>query len=135
MHRKRKIEWLARAEELAHSADNSNKHRLGAILIRRGRVIGKGVNKPFKTHPIVKRISEQNNFQARNGYHKDTIHAELAAMLSVRSSKGCENSTIFVARTLHRTSRPCRHCMQLLKEAGVKKAVYYTETGWAEEEI
>ena len=111
------------ARRLAKKANYT--HQLGAVVVKKNRPIGFGFNEPHRTHP-----KSNNPF--------NTIHAELAATLglSYDELKGAE---IYVYRELKggkmAMSRPCKHCMLLLKLANIKKVYYTSDTGYKEEEI
>ena len=100
-------------------------HKLGAVLIKKGRVIGLGFNKSNKTHP-----------KSKTPYN--TIHAEFDAIigLSLEELKGAE---IYVYREYKdgkpALAKPCQHCLQLIIQAGIKKIHYTTNDGIMEEKI
>lgn len=91
-------------------------HQLGAVVVKKGKPLGFGYNKPNKTSP-------HSNNQFKN------IHAELDAILDC-SREELQGASIYVYRE-HKSgkpanSRPCKYCQMLIKEAGIKK-VYYTD--------
>jgi deoxycytidylate deaminase len=104
------------AQKMSLLSDH-RKHHVGAVILRRDRVIGVGFNQR-KSHP--------------RSPHTWTIHAELKAILNAREDlTGC---TIYVYRE-HRNgalacARPCIHCQVLLKEVGIVQAHFSTETGY-----
>ena len=114
--------WSNREESLMRAAvysagrsDQPNRH--GAIIARGGVLLSYGWNQN-KTHP------------AAVVYFSNFIHAELAAIIRVNKIdlSGCD---IYVARKMRTSdeplgmSRPCKQCMEMIREAGIRR-VYYT---------
>ncbi len=101
------------------------KHRHGAILIKHGRVIGKGIN------------SIRHHKYAKFYQYKCSCHAETAAILNCRGD--WNRSILFVARInssgVGRNSMPCSSCRALLIDLGIKKVVYTTNDGFKEEKL
>lgn len=107
--------------DLFRMAKISSKHskcktRMGCVIVKNGKPIGWGFNR-VKSHPYF-----------NNGV-KQTIHAEASAILS-SGRESCKNSVAIIYRENGEThlpalAKPCKHCMKLLKEFGVKK-IYYT---------
>ncbi len=98
-------------------------HKIGAVVVKKNKVIGVGFNKPHKTHP-----------RATNAYK--TVHAELDAVLGLTLEE-LDGADVYVYREYKSgepaTSKPCPHCESLLREAGVAR-VFYTcsNEGYAE---
>lgn len=111
------------AKKLSYKSDY-HSHRLGAVIVRGGEVIGVGFNKR-KTHPM-----SHTRF--------NNIHAELSAVLSagLEDLKGC---AIYVYRETKQgqpaMARPCEHCMKLLKQLSISKVYYSTDCGFSKEKI
>jgi tRNA(Arg) A34 adenosine deaminase TadA len=107
----------------ASFSEETNRH--GCILFVKKKIISRGRNKS-KTHPAAIR------------YFSKCLHAELSAIVSA-NKQDLRGSSIFVVRLYRKLhskanefdytrlsmSRPCKHCMDLIREAGIKKA-YYT---------
>jgi deoxycytidylate deaminase len=85
-------------------------YRLGAVVIRKNRIVGKGFNST-KTHPMLHRL----------GYH--STHAECDAMMHAS-----EGDTLIVVRVLKNgkltCAKPCKDCLIFAKQYGIKKIVY-----------
>lgn len=99
-------------------------HQLGAVVVKKRKMVGFGYNKPNKTHP-------------RSGNPFKTTHAELDAILGL-AKEDLVGSTIYVYRE-HKdgspaNSKPCQYCEMLIKQAGIKK-VCYTDDGQYKEYI
>ncbi len=112
---KREIYLMAKAEKIAMMSELPNRH--GCIVAVRRKIVGLGWNKG-KTHPAASKTISQH------------IHAELAAIIGV-NAKDLRGADIFVARKMRGKgqdlgmSRPCKHCLELIRQAGVKW-MYYT---------
>lgn len=92
------------------------KIKVGAVIANK-KPISASFN-TFKTHP-----KYSNPYETNVG----SIHAEIRAV--ILSGQDLKGGSIYVYRE-YKTgkpamSRPCRLCMEVLKEAGIKK-VYYT---------
>lgn len=100
-----------------------NRARVGAVIVKGGRVLGSGSNRIGFTKYIHRSYPE-------------SVHAEQQALLSsIRQRKlhDLEGATIFVSRInrcgMPKYSRPCPDCHTLLTNAGLKKVVYTTNEG------
>jgi deoxycytidylate deaminase len=94
------------------------RHRLGAVVVKGGRVLSTGYNEIRFTKEL------------RNS----TLHAEEAAILSLlKKNKLHElnNSEIYVSRITPggRTglSKPCARCMELIRSVGIASISYTTD--------
>jgi pyrimidine deaminase RibD-like protein len=84
----------------------THRHRLGVVIVKSGRILGKGFNRTM-------------HFK----------HAEEMALNENWKSE-YEGATCYVVR-LRRDrplgmARPCPHCWQALKNAGIDKVIYST---------
>lgn len=100
------------------SRHSTGRHKIGCIILDHGKPVSGGFNKP-KTHP------------KWNYPNKLSIHAEVSAILS--SGKNyMKNSVAIVYRErangLPAMARPCKYCMRMLREFGVKKVIYSTNS-------
>lgn len=90
------------------------KHKLGAVLVVKGKPISVGHNQ-YKTHPEAKYTG---------------LHAEIQAIKSSGKEK-IKGSSIFVYREKKDeslgVSKPCKDCMKRLKKFGVRWVFYTTE--------
>jgi deoxycytidylate deaminase len=91
-------------------------HKIAAVVVKKGRILGVGVNNPYKTHT-----------KSTNPWR--TIHAELDAILDSPKEE-LKGSSIYVYRE-HKngnlaSSKPCEHCAALIAKVGIIK-VYYTD--------
>ena len=94
-------------------------HKMGAVVIRGGNIVGAGFNK-MHSHP-------------RSRSYDNMIHAELSAILSAGNVWGTIYGDLYVVRITKGgafgTSKPCSDCMDLIKEAGITSVTYIDEKG------
>lgn len=118
-----KSKFFNLARKLSYKSDY-HSHRLGAVIVRGGDIIGVGFNKR-KTHPMSK--TRFNN-----------IHAELSAVLNsgLETLHGCD---IYIYRETKlgqvALARPCAHCAEMLRQLSISNVYYTTDTGYAQEEL
>lgn len=97
--------------------------RLGAVVLKKNRLIGKGFNQR-KTHPYLKKLFGE----------KCCLHAEYSALLNTNKTQG---DTIVVVRILPNgvlsCSKPCECCIELIKEFNIRKVVYIDWDGLPKE--
>lgn len=107
--------WIARAIQQAEKS--RMRVRVGALVVVAGRATP-GHNK-YRNPP-------------RLSYLEASTHAEVDALR--RSPKGGANGTIYVARLGAKgrllPSFPCRRCVPVLFEAGVKRIVWWDGYRW-----
>ena len=111
---KREERCLDIARELAAKSQLHHKH--GAIVVKSGRVLGRGFNKS-RNHP---RMIEAGQHAMECGYH-----AEIVAM---KDAGNVEGAVIFVARINKKgedlLSKPCSRCQEVLTKKKVKNVIY-----------
>lgn len=112
------------ATELSNAGVKSRK--MGAALSAGGRIVSIGYNTFGKSHPEFTDIDCDGNDFLRNS------HAELMALVR-RKHHGAKNLVMYIYRELDdgtpANSRPCKFCMKLIKEFGVKKIRYVNDKG------
>ena len=108
---------IRNAEKQAHKSQF--KYRVGAVLVRSGRVLSTGHNKVG--HRSKQRIWE-------------SVHAEESAIVNALKSGSMgriPGSILYVVRILSDGSlscaKPCTKCNALIQSVGIKKVVY---TDW-----
>ena len=105
-------------QEMALNSPVSNKH--SACLLRGDRVFAYGVNKHL-------------NLKTPAGHSVNfAIHAEIDALSNVHSRilKGMDILVIRTSKTkVLGNSRPCNHCIDKLKQRGIRKAYYSNAQG------
>lgn len=126
-----KIDMMTRIAKnymLSAGDPGHNKHRISAIITdSAGKIISKAVNSYDKTHPLQAEYASKTERPDRI-----YLHAEIAALVKCRKMP----HTLYVFRFLHDgqmgLAKPCPICQIALREAGVKKVVYTTESGISE---
>jgi deoxycytidylate deaminase len=121
-----KIHNIIFASQIAEDSDVFSKH--GAIIVNSNQIVASGINKQEK--PRKRLMGLYNHMNCGN-----TIHAEYAAIYNlITSTKFTPNSVnirrmkldLYVARNNLRNSKPCHHCINLLKYWGIYR-VFYTD--------
>jgi pyrimidine deaminase RibD-like protein len=106
-----------RQEALKESFKSSHKYTLGAIVVRRGKIVGRGYNSVCYTG---------NERPYLNG-----IHAEVAAINNTRA-RDRSDATIYVARWrkcgVMGCAKPCEACEKVLRKLGIR-SVWYSDYG------
>jgi deoxycytidylate deaminase len=128
-----KSEILKQAYAVSLSSDAPKK--IGAVLLKRNRVITSAVNSYEITHPI-QHWAAQNAARIFNEPHlskKQFLHAELRSLIKARE----DSDTIVVCRVGGhggqelRLSRPCRVCESYIRScSGVVHVHYSTPNGF-----
>jgi len=93
---------MARALELARSAEAAGEVPVGALVVRDGAVLGEGWNRPI-------------------GGHDPTAHAEVVALRAAAAAAG--NYRLGGA-TLYVTLEPCPMCTMAMVHARIARLVY-----------
>ena len=95
---------------------SSGDYMLGAVVMKSGRVMGKGFNK-----------YNAINAMARRFFGHPTIHAEIAAMSNAPHGS-LNGASIWVYRTRRDGSPglsfPCARCQVALKKFGIRRVIY-----------
>ena len=115
--------------ELAIDVAKSSPSRkqVGAILLRKGKVVTTATNLERKSHPLQAKFAEKVGLG-----EKIFLHAEISALVKCRE----ECDTIVVARVGGhsknelRNAKPCKICAMALEEAGIDKVHYSTDDGF-----
>lgn len=98
---------------MSESSKSPMKFKLGAVIIKRGKLLGFGYNSS-KTHPI---------FGSKDNYK--TLHAEGAALYCAKKlGNDVKGATMIVYRKGGRMSKPCDHCQSIIEKAGIAKVIY-----------
>lgn len=121
------------AKKESHKSTFHNFH-LGCVVIYNGKIISKASN-TFKTHPIQK---QYNTERYTDDYSPHSMHAEIAALTKIMHQdinySRCE---VYIYREFKNgnpaMARPCRSCMKMIRELGIKKIHYSTNYGYATE--
>jgi deoxycytidylate deaminase len=130
-HLKKNI--LDQAIAVAMASDSPK--RMGAILLKRNKVISAATNSYTKTHPIQKWAAERTArlYNQKDYSLKQYLHSEINAIIK---AKGEPADTIVVCRIGGhggkdlRDARPCRICSGFLIQHGVFHVHYSTNYGF-----
>jgi len=97
-----------------------------SFLLKRNRVVGWGVNKVNKTHPLAQKL----------GHRFASIHSELDVILNTNniiSHKGLTLVNIRLStlsfkydKPIFRLSKPCRNCQKLILSTPSISSIYYS---------
>lgn len=93
---------------LREAVKGNHKQKMGAIIYKNGKIISRGYNK------VNRGYSTYNQ-----EYWKGSLHAEISAILNAKG-KSLKGASIFVARANQRLAKPCKKCMAVIKEVGIK---------------
>lgn len=98
-------------EGIKETKKSQSEFRHAAIIFDGNRIISKGYNIPFKTHP------------KGSGIYT-SIHAEVMAITSaIKNRKNIDNLDILIIRMNKRNqfllSKPCKDCMKLIKRFNI----------------
>lgn len=105
------------------SAKSTHKMKMGCVIVSGSNIIGRGFN-IHKTH---------TKFGSGNG---NTIHAEGMALIDAYSkSFDLSKCEAYIYRQGNLMARPCKHCLEYLKFAGIRKVYYTCEEDIVEEKI
>ena len=115
---------------------SDHHHRLGCVVVNKHRIISSGHNSDTRCH----RIQAELDMDRHGVPCPGKIHAETAALLPYLNSKGSiDGASIYIYRE-HRDgspakARPCPSCMKLIKQCGIRRIYYTTDSGIALEKI
>lgn len=118
--------------DIATAAAELSEHhfRVGSVIVKGHRVISLGVNQKNKTNPLAQK-------RMPNRTMVDKLHAEQMSMLRARTD--LRGAKIYIARRIVNglgNARPCKMCMAMLIEVGIKKIYYSTDNNnWVCEKI
>lgn len=111
------------------------KHRIGCAVVYKHRLISSGCNRQT-THPKQRELNKER-------FEEDSIHhwkhAELSALLPLMNRKDIEWNKVklYLYREFKNgnkaLSRPCKSCQRLIKELGIKRVFYTTNSGYIQE--
>lgn len=134
------IDRLRKVKELAEESSfvkiSGKPVKVGSSIYIGNRWISSAVNSN-KTNPKVVKYNNVLPFKKT-----PFLHAELAAIISASKkipAKDFKYCTLYVARKLNNDgcglARPCPACMEAIREYGIQKIIYTTDSGYAVEFI
>ena len=113
-----------KSPQALHIIDNESKvikHKIKATVYdKKGRVLSQGVNSYSKTHPQQSELANKCNLQ-----HKIFLHAEIAALVKVKSGTPHKIKIERYNKTGEpMLAKPCPICELAIKEAGISVVEY-----------
>jgi tRNA(adenine34) deaminase len=96
------VEWMQRALALAARAEESGEVPVGALVVRDGRLLGEGWNRPIADHD-------------------PTAHAEIVAL---RAAASAVSDYRLGGATLYVTLEPCPMCAAAIAHARIARLVF-----------
>lgn len=114
----------------------NKKYSIGCIITYKHRIISSGFNQD-KTSPIQKKYNKER-------FSDDTLHslhAEISALIPLikQSNINFSKINLYTYREkkngLLGNSKPCKSCMKLIKDLGIKNIFYTTDDGYTEEKL
>jgi tRNA(Arg) A34 adenosine deaminase TadA len=115
--------FLHLAVETAKSSPS--RRRVGAVLLRKSKVVATAVNLEQKSHPWQAKLAEKVGLG-----EKIYLHSEIHALIKAKE----DADTIIVARVNTqdklRMAKPCPICALALEQGGVKNIYYSTNEGF-----
>ena len=114
--------FMSLAIEVARTSPS--RKPVGAVLMRKNRVIATATNHDCKSHPVQAKWAERVGLR-----EKIYLHAEISAMIKAREQA---DKIIVVRLGGHsgdelRQARPCRICEAYIRQTSNIKHVYYSE--------
>ena len=123
-------------QAVAVAMSSPSKKRMGAILLKKNKVIAASCNYDRKSHPVqqfwAKRTAE---VYGPDFMHKMFVHAEIGALIKSKD----DADTIVVCRVGGhsgkelRNARPCKICSSYILHSQIKHIHYSTDVGFVYE--
>ena len=112
---------------------------IGAVAVYKGSIVATACN-TNKTSPLQ---AKYNVYRFKDSNTLDKAHAEVVLVQKLRWKFGNGLDWSKVHLYLYREykdgtlapSRPCKSCLAMIKELGIKRIAYTTEDGYAEEKF
>lgn len=127
-----------RAAEAISELSDSARAQIGCVVALKHRIVSSGYSSGTKCYPIqfgieLHRFGEDSN-------HRGKVHAEIHALLPLlKQHADLSRADVYVVRRRKDGSlamaRPCPGCISLLKENGLRRAYFSTNTGFSMQEI
>ena len=131
---KRHISYFRSAKMISLSSDYPRIH-IGCVVVNKHNIVSTGCNSCTKTH----KLQAELNRKRFNSDSLGMMHAEVAALLPLINKTDLTNATLYIYRENCNGElamcRPCKSCMSLIRELGIRKIFYTTDSGFAEEFI
>ena len=112
------------------------QHHLGCVAVYGHTIISSGYNSN-KTNPTQKKLNACR-FTEETPH---TLHSEVSCLLPLMGRRDIDFSRVQLYIWRNHTdgtpalARPCKSCMHLIKELGIKNIYYTNDDGYSHEEI
>lgn len=125
------MSFFKAAKAMSELSDFDRAHIGCVVTIGSHRIVSSGYNST-KSHPLQKQLNKER-FNADSGH---SLHAEVAALLPLmKENIDFSKVEIYTHRNYKdgtmALSRPCKSCMKLIRDLGIKKINYTTADGYA----
>ena len=101
------------------------KQRLGAVIVKSGRVLAVGYNR------VGHRAKGMEEAELKSSVHAE--RAAIAKLLKPKHFHKLHGSKIYVSRIMKDGSLglayPCKHCLDLIKSCGIKEVIFTNSKG------
>ena len=110
--------------------------KIGCLVVLGHRIIGSGYNSD-KTSPVQRKYNKLR-FSEETPHR---LHAEISALLPLLNNKDIDFSKVKIFTYREKAdhslgkSRPCKSCMALIKDLGIKHIYYTTDDGYCHEVV
>lgn len=111
---KKDHQMINRAFEASEEA--THKFRIGCVVYAK-KPIAITQNEGNKTHPNLPGLVNK-------------LHAEMRALKYLNNVQGAVMVVVRGSKQNPRLARPCSHCLDIIKEAGIKKVIFTTDAGF-----
>jgi len=112
-------------QAIATAKSSPSKKQVGALLLRRNKIITTAVNLETKSHPLQAKFAERVGL-----WQKIYLHSEIHALIKCKEPV----DTIVVARVNPqnklRNAKPCPICSLAIEESGINHIYYSTDDGF-----
>ena len=106
---------------MLEAAKSEHKHKIGACIFNKKRILSIGRNYPSKS---VKHL--KNKFKKWG----TSIHAEVDAIIKAkRDIRGMSMLVVRVSKSGLALAKPCSFCMEYLRHVGIKNIYFSNEKG------
>ena len=127
--------YFNKAAQLAELS-TYHKVKVGCVIVYHNHIISTGFNKE-RTDPLQMKYNIYHNIP-KDCLHK--LHAEMDAIKHIIDLNiNWKNVSIYVYRKrndkLFGMGRPCKACMNLIKELGIRHVFYTTDNGYCYEKL
>lgn len=114
-----------------------NRVHIGCVAVYKNHVLAVGYN-TNKTHPLQNKYNKYRNMTYENTEPRSSLHAEMSCLMQIKDMDiDFSKVELYVYRENRNGNlaicRPCRACMKMVDDLGIKKIHYTTDSGVAHE--